>query len=101
LVERGKLLRQLDGILKMKLAVVSAPAGFGKSTLLAQWAQRCRETSIAVGWLSLDEGDDDFGRFIEYFVAALQKLAPNVGREVLALVRSSPILRPLSTHWLK
>jgi LuxR family maltose regulon positive regulatory protein len=92
LVERGKLLRQLDGILKMKLAVVSAPAGFGKSTLLAQWAQRCRETSIAVGWLSLDEGDDDFGRFIEYFVAALQKLAPNVGREVLALVRSSPIL---------
>ena len=49
LIERAGLLRQLDGALEAKLTTVSAPAGFGKSTLLGQWARKLEQQAVATG----------------------------------------------------
>jgi LuxR family maltose regulon positive regulatory protein len=64
LVTRGRLLKALDGALATRLVVLSAPAGFGKSTLLGQWIVLLRERGAAVAWLALDQGDDEIGRFL-------------------------------------
>lgn len=88
LVVRPHLLRQLDDGLHRRLTLVSAPAGFGKSTLLSAWAIGINRPTA---WLSLDEGDNDPVRFLAYVVAALQSVAPTVGTRVLdALAASQP-----------
>jgi len=73
LVPRGRLIRRLDeGLrLKRKLALLSAPAGFGKTTLLSEWAASCGRP---VAWLALDEGDNDPARFWSYVAAALRTI---------------------------
>ncbi len=68
LVNRERLVEQLDQGLAGKLTLVSAPAGYGKTTLLSEWATHCR---MPVAWLSLDAGDNDPARFITYFRVAL------------------------------
>jgi LuxR family maltose regulon positive regulatory protein len=68
-----------------KLALISAPAGFGKTTLVSEWAAVCDRP---VAWLSLDEGDNDPARFLTYLVAALQTIAPKIGAGVLAALQS-------------
>jgi LuxR family maltose regulon positive regulatory protein len=70
-VTRPRLFQQLDEGLQRKLTLISAPAGFGKTTLISEWVAG-REQPIA--WLSLDEGDNDPVRFLTYLVAALQAL---------------------------
>ena len=55
-----------------KLTLISAPAGFGKTTLVSEWVAGCGRP---VAWLSLDEGDNDPARFLTYLVAALQTIA--------------------------
>ncbi len=80
LVPRSRLIEKLNGGLKGKLTLVSAPAGFGKTTLISEWVQQCECT---VAWISLDEGDNDSVRFLAYFVAALQKIVPDVGEFAL------------------
>jgi LuxR family maltose regulon positive regulatory protein len=62
-----------------KLTLVSAPAGFGKTTLLSSWVAACARP---VAWLSLDEGDNDPTRFLAYLVAALQTLDLNAWCEI-------------------
>jgi LuxR family maltose regulon positive regulatory protein len=79
----------LDG----KLTLISAPAGFGKTTLLGGWiptSERC------VAWVSLDEGDNDPVYFWAYFIAALQMLHPAIGELALAQFRS-PQPAPISS----
>ena len=85
LVPRPHLVQRLHGILTSKLTLVSASAGFGKTTLLAQWVQH---SSIPVAWLSLEEAENDPARFWEYFIAALQTARPGVGGIALDLLRS-------------
>ncbi|MEI7847525.1 MAG: LuxR C-terminal-related transcriptional regulator [Chloroflexota bacterium] len=68
-----------------KLTLISAPAGFGKTTLLAEWGVGCGRP---IAWVSLDEGDNDPVRFLTYLVAALQTLQPNVGEDVLRILQS-------------
>ena len=70
LVVRPRLLALLDGAVPGGLMLVAAPAGFGKTTLLAQWAG---QTPAAVAWLSLDESDNDLGRFWRYLGEALHQ----------------------------
>jgi LuxR family maltose regulon positive regulatory protein len=71
------------------LTLVSAPAGFGKTTLLTDWfAGDGRDRSTA--WLSLDARDNDPAVFVSYLVAALRTVAPDVGTSALSLLRSSP-----------
>ena len=68
-----------------KLTLVSAPAGFGKTTVVSEWVAGCGRP---VAWLSLDEGDSDPSRFLAYLIAALQTVAPGVGDGVLTVLQS-------------
>lgn len=92
LVDRQRLLRQLDGALSARLAVLSAPPGFGKSTLLGQWIATLRDRDAAVGWLALDRDDDEIGRFLTYLVAAIRRADPQIAQLIPALLQSSPVL---------
>ncbi len=85
IVSRPRLVERLSDGLRSKLTLVSAPAGFGKTTLLGEWVAGCRQPAA---WLSLDEGDGDPARFLAYLVAALQRIAPNVGAGVSSVVQS-------------
>src|SRR6185312_7087490 len=83
-----------------RLILVSAPAGFGKTTLIAQWLAsggRDGESKPAgpparVAWLSLDAGDSELRRFVTHLVAAIQVSSPQVGAEALALLESGRTL---------
>jgi LuxR family maltose regulon positive regulatory protein len=85
LVPRPRLIEQLNAGLHRKLTLISAPAGFGKTTLLSEWAVDCRRP---VTWLSLDEGDNDPARFLAYFIAALQMVEENIGEGILGALQS-------------
>jgi LuxR family maltose regulon positive regulatory protein len=85
LVVRDRLLLRLDAGFERKLTLVSAPAGFGKTTLVSQWiAERSATQPLPVAWLSLDEGDNDPVRFWRYLITACQSIHPNIGKSSLA-----------------
>ncbi|HET7087964.1 MAG TPA: LuxR C-terminal-related transcriptional regulator [Anaerolineae bacterium] len=88
LVARPRLIQRLDEGLRLgrRLTLISAPAGFGKTTLLSEWIHRSR---IPVAWVSLDAGDNDSARFLSYVIAAIQTLHPEAGSDSLALLRSA------------
>ncbi|HSB02290.1 MAG TPA: hypothetical protein VLE49_16690 [Anaerolineales bacterium] len=90
IVLRPRLVERLNEGLYRKLTLISAPAGFGKTTLVSEWVQALGSSTppIAVAWLSLDEGDNDTTRFLTYLVAALQTIAPNIGARVLGMLQS-------------
>ncbi len=90
IVLRPRLVERLTQGLHRKLTLISAPAGFGKTTLVSEWVQAMGGVTppLAVAWLSLDEGDKDTTRFLAYLVAALQTLAPNIGASVLGMLES-------------
>jgi LuxR family maltose regulon positive regulatory protein len=81
LVLRPRLIKQLNEGLHRKLTLISAPAGFGKTTLVTEWLDNLRldaknetQTENKIAWLSLDEGDNDLVRFLTYFIAALNQI---------------------------
>jgi len=84
-VLRPHLIERLNEGLRRKLTLVSAPAGFGKTTLLSEWIAAYKGP---VAWLSLDEGDNDSARFWSHFIAALQTLSANIGAETLGALQS-------------
>ena len=85
LVHRAALLDALSAGRRRKLTLLSAPAGWGKTTLLAQWALGAGEDQ-RFGWLSLDPSDNDPVWFWMYVVAALQKISPGVGIRAVELL---------------
>jgi LuxR family maltose regulon positive regulatory protein len=87
LVVRPRLLEKLKAGLAANLILVSAPAGFGKTTLLSEWIQNS-QPPIPTAWLSLEATDNDPARFWDYFIAALKTLKPTMGETALALLRS-------------
>ena len=86
-VLRPRLVERLNNGLsaRRKLTLISAPAGFGKTTLVSEWITSCGQP---VAWLSLDEGDNDPTRFLTYLVAALQTIAANIGEGMLGVLQS-------------
>ena len=82
-VPRPRLLDQLDEALARGLLLVCAPAGFGKTALLADWVRR---GGRPVGWLSLDAGDSDPARFWRHAVAALDRARPGLAERVAPLL---------------
>jgi LuxR family maltose regulon positive regulatory protein len=91
LVPRPRLSERLDRAATSKLMLVSAPAGFGKTTLLAEWlatGPAASKEERAVAWLSLDQGDNDSATFWTYVIAALRTAAPGVGGDALALLQA-------------
>ncbi len=93
LVPRLRLKERLNQGLQLghKLTLISAPAGFGKTTLVSDWIQAMSEVTppFATAWLSLDEGDNDLNSFLIYFIAAIQTVEPDFGLDPLAALQSS------------
>jgi LuxR family maltose regulon positive regulatory protein len=97
LVSRPRLIKQLNEGLHRKLTLISAPAGFGKTTLVTEWLEDMREnieeiqTKNKIAWLSLDESDNDYARFLVYFVTALNQcdgIKNAIRDEALSLLQS-------------
>ncbi len=84
-VLRAGLIARLNQGLHRKLTLISAPAGFGKTSLISAWISGCGRPA---GWLSLDDADNDPARFMAYLVAALQIVAPTISADVVALLQS-------------
>ena len=85
-VNRTSLADKLSTIGDYDLTLVSATAGYGKSTLIASWL---RQQSIGASWLSLDENDNDFFLFLKYFIGAIREFNESFGNELIQLVESS------------
>ena len=88
LVPRARLIEHLDHGTERKLTLVSAPAGFGKTTLLAEWLAVTQASERPAAWVSLDQGDNDPTLFWAYFITALQTVHSGVGETALSLLRS-------------
>jgi LuxR family maltose regulon positive regulatory protein len=85
LVSRPRLTERLNEGLHRKLTLISAPAGFGKTTLVSEWVAGCERPAA---WLSLDEGDNDPTRFLAYFIAALQMIDSSIGQKAQTVFQS-------------
>src|SRR3954454_10564603 len=88
LVARPRLSERLSRVAESTLTLVSAPAGFGKTTLLAEWLAGAPTGERPVGWLSLGPGDSQPTSFWTYLIAALRTATPGVGEGALALLQS-------------
>lgn len=107
LVSRQRLLHRLDDGLRQgsRLTLISAPAGYGKTTLIGEWIL---ESGLSAAWLSLDEGDNDQARFLNYLVSALRAIEPGIGKATLATLQASqsqipttllaPLVNELADH---
>jgi LuxR family maltose regulon positive regulatory protein len=85
-ITRSNLNRRLNEGLNRKLILISAPAGFGKTTLAAEWIAGCHQPAA---WLSLDERDNDPAVFLTYLVSALQTVAPKIGEGILGIIQAA------------
>lgn len=85
ILPRPRVFARLDAGKKRKLTLISAPAGYGKTTLLSEWAH---QTKNVVAWISLDENDNDLGQFISYIAAALQVVIAGFGESTCELLLS-------------
>ncbi len=102
LIHRLHLFELLDSNLSQapgfarKLTLVSAPAGYGKTTLISEWIQK---NNLNAGWISLDEDDNDIFRFLMYLIAALQEVDSNVDDSSLSLFDAPqpPAIEAVST----
>lgn len=100
LVPRPRLIEILNQGLAGKLTLISAPAGFGKTTLVSSWIDALQTESedsspMPIAWLSLDENDGAPALFFSYIIAALQRVDPHIGESALPLLQASPL--PLSS----
>ncbi|QBD76913.1 LuxR family transcriptional regulator [Ktedonosporobacter rubrisoli] len=88
LVERERLLKDLDAVLSHRLGLLSAAAGSGKTTLLSTWAARKRASGQLVAWLSLEEQDNDPASFWNYVVAALRIVEPAAAETARSMLQA-------------
>jgi LuxR family maltose regulon positive regulatory protein len=96
LVARPRLIETLNQGLAGKLTLISAPAGFGKTTLVSSWLDFLQTESgapsrVQIAWLSLDENDSELAHFLSYVIAALQRVDPHLGESALPLLQASPL----------
>jgi LuxR family maltose regulon positive regulatory protein len=96
LVVRSRLIERLDAVLETgrKLALISAPAGFGKTTLVSDWIEpSLQRPALRVAWLSVDERDNDLSRLLTHVVAALRGIDSHIGDGALDLLNAAPAPR--------
>jgi LuxR family transcriptional regulator, maltose regulon positive regulatory protein len=99
LVSRPRLLGRLNSGLDKKLTLIAAPAGFGKTTLVAAWI---KQLNLPTAWLSLDEADNHLQRFLTYLAAALQIVDEGIGGPLLNTLQSPqpPVIEKIMTALL-
>ena len=102
LVPRPRLVNQLQIGIQRPLTLIAAPAGFGKTILLATWFE---QAPLQSGWLSLEQDDDDLTRFWSYVFTALSRVHPGSGARALALLQAStlsppPPIETVMTAWI-
>ena len=85
-VNRPRLTERINRGVKGPLTLLSAPAGFGKTNLLIEWAEA---TDLPVAWLTIDRDDNDLSRFFRYLIGALQTVEPRLGDEALDFIQST------------
>jgi LuxR family maltose regulon positive regulatory protein len=95
LVSRSRLLQRLNEGLPRKMTLISAPAGFGKTTLLGDWI---KTADLPAAWVSLDQGDNAPDTFLAYLIAALQSLKPMAKKEAQPGIDLDGILQGEQTH---
>lgn len=88
ILPRTRLIERLESGRYRKLTLISAPAGYGKSTLASAWLEAC---DCMGAWLSLDENDNDLGIFVNYFVGAIQTMFPESFTETKALINGQKL----------
>jgi len=95
-VIRSRLIEQLDDALNYKLTLISAPAGFGKTTLVSSWINKLQQNSpdaklYRICWISIDERDNDPLTFWKYVIAALQTTSPQIGEIIKSMLDSMTV----------
>ena len=88
IVPRHRLIEQLNKGLHHRLTLISAPAGFGKTTLVSEWIVGCERPTA---WVSIDEGDSDPISFLTYLISAMQTINAGIGSEVLEVIQASQL----------
>jgi LuxR family transcriptional regulator, maltose regulon positive regulatory protein len=94
LVARPRLVAILSELPAKRLAVIKAPAGFGKSSLAAAWAEKLEQGGDNVGWLTIDTDDDEATRFLFYVSQALHHACPDVGAGAIGLILENNLIDP-------
>jgi LuxR family maltose regulon positive regulatory protein len=90
LISRQHLIERLNQGMERKLTLLTAPAGFGKTSLLSQWVAQADRSAA---WLSLEKDDDEIARFLTYFIFALQNIKEHTGAELLGALQSPQLPR--------
>jgi LuxR family maltose regulon positive regulatory protein len=90
LVQRPHLIDRMNKGIYNKLTLISAPAGFGKTTLVSEWIY---QSEIPITWISLDKGDNDPRQFFHYLIAALQNIDSVIGQAALTMLQSPQLPR--------
>ena len=88
LVSRPRLVEKLDRGLRGPMTLISAPAGFGKTTLVSEWRTSHDAHYLPLAWLSLDEDDNDLRRFLIYMISAVATTKPGFGEIALAALQA-------------
>lgn len=91
LLPRPRVAARLAEATRRRLTVVAAPAGFGKTTAVAAWIAG---SGLPIAWLTLDEGDNELGRFLAYLVGAVRRCCPQVGAAALQQIARAPLRWP-------
>ncbi|WP_036495651.1 serine/threonine-protein kinase [Nocardia sp. BMG111209] len=86
-IDRPRLLDVLRGGEQRRLVVILGPAGFGKTTLAAQWARQLRSEGVPVAWLTADPDDDNVVWFLTHLVEAIRGVRPEIARELVAVLQ--------------
>ena len=94
LIERPRLLEATSQLSGKQLAILKAPAGFGKTSLAATWLERIRQSGHAVAWLTIDPDDDEPATFLFYIAHALQRAHDGVGAAAINLIQESFLINP-------
>jgi LuxR family transcriptional regulator, maltose regulon positive regulatory protein len=94
LVARPRLLAVLSELPAKRLGVIKAPAGFGKSSLAAAWAETLEQSGNCIGWLTIDSDDDEATRFLFYVSQALHHACPDVGAAAIGLILENNLIDP-------
>lgn len=90
LIQRPKLIAALQQSLDRKLALIHGPAGYGKTTLAAQWFEELRASGGAASWLAIDAADNDINRFLAYLVESIRAADPELGDGLREVIEANP-----------